>query len=73
MSCWHRCWFTASAALVLLLGQASPIWAQPPGAEPESQETWVIGYALVIFSVGLGLFVVCRPSRRNKQVKAEKK
>ena len=52
------------------MGMVGPLWAQV-GAEEEPQESWVTGYALVILSVGLGLFVVCRPGKRSKKVKQD--
>lgn len=58
--------------LAATVGQWCQLYAQGAGDEPETQEAWVISYALVIFSVGLGLFVICRPTRRNKKVKTEK-
>lgn len=63
----------AAAAFCLLLFRANHVLAQTPGQEPETKEAWVISYALVILSVGLGLYVICRPARRNKEVKQEPK
>ena len=51
--------------IVVLLGRTSAVLAQDGG---ETKEAWVLPYALVILLVGLGLFVVCRPSRRDKKV-----
>ena len=56
---------------VAYLSQATPALAQQGGAT--SEESWVTSYALVILCVGLGLFVICRPSRRDKRVKKEKR
>ena len=72
MGSYARMPFRLCLVCVVWLGQASWLWAQTSN-EPETKEAWVISYALVILSVGLGLYVVCRPSRRNKQVKAEAK
>ena len=59
-----------STFLAVSIGMATQLWAQV-GAEEEPKESWVTGYALVILSVGLGLFVICRPGKRSKKVKAE--
>jgi hypothetical protein len=61
-----------SMFLAAVVCHAGQLWAQAAGTEPETQAAWVVSYALVILSVGLGLFVICRPGRRNKKVKAEK-
>ena len=53
-------------AAIACLFLATPALAQQAGAE--SQESWVTSYALVILCVGLALFVICRPSRRDKKV-----
>ena len=37
-------------------------------ADPTTKEAWVSSYAVVILCVGLALFVICRPSRRDKRV-----
>jgi hypothetical protein len=34
-----------------------------------SKEAWVVSYALVILFVGLGLFIISIPSRREKRVR----
>ena len=63
---------TLLLASVALLSLATPALAQPQSGAV-SEESWVTSYALVILCVGLGLFVICRPSRREKKVKKEKK
>ena len=52
-------------ATIWLLGCVTPAFAQEAA---ETKEAWVVPYVLVILLVGLGLFVVCRPSRRDKKV-----
>ena len=61
----------ASFFVVASLVAVQQVAAQAQGGEEETQEAWVVSYALVILSVGLGLFVICRPGRRSKKVKAE--
>ena len=61
----HRIASPLLAAIVYFY-LAKPALAQQAGAE--SQESWVTSYALVILCVGLALFVICRPSRREKKV-----
>jgi hypothetical protein len=34
-----------------------------------SKEAWVVSYLIVVLAVGLGLFLVCRSSRRAKKAK----
>ena len=50
---------------------AAPAAAQKKKGQEEEKPApqWVISYALIVMGVGLGLAVVCRPSRRNKEVK----
>lgn len=70
--CRSACRFLA--VCLAYLSQAACLWAQAPTTnEPDTKEAWVISYALVILSVGVGLYVVCRPARRNKTVKTEPK
>lgn len=60
--------FTAACWLAFA-GQA---WAQQEGGKTEkSASPWVLPYALVIFAVGLGLLIVCKPSRRRDKAKVE--
>lgn len=58
-------------AFAASLGVVSPLVAQQGTEEAASKDEWVISYFLVILCVGLGLFVICRPGRRSKKVKAE--
>ncbi len=56
---------------VLIL--AAPTWAQKKEEEASGpQESFVLSYALLILCAALGLFPVCRPSRRDKRAKAPK-
>ena len=61
----------ATFFVVASLMMVQHVAAQAQGGDKETQEAWVVSYALVILSVGLGLFVICRPGRRSKKVKAE--
>ena len=56
-------------AMVVWLAVATPAQAQE--TTPGDQSSWVTNYALVILCVGLALFVICRPSRREKKVRKE--
>ncbi|MCH2128551.1 MAG: hypothetical protein MK179_05375 [Pirellulaceae bacterium] len=43
--------------------------AQEMGEEADGesgQENWILPYALVVLGVGLGILVVCRPSKRKE-------
>jgi hypothetical protein len=63
-----------ACALYLGLCAVSPALAQRRGAAPEvqeSKEAWVVSYALVILFVGLGLFLISIPSRRDKRVRKQ--
>jgi len=60
-------------AAVCWLATAGPVWAQQEagtgggrGASP-----WVMSYALVILGIGLGLLILCKPSRRRERAKVE--
>ena len=43
---------------------ASPVWAQV-GQEEEEPKTYVPVYIIIIAAVGLGLLIICNPSRRQ--------
>ncbi len=49
--------------LVTLL-MATPVWAQEAPEKPKP--SWVMSYVLVVVCVGLGLFAVCRGTKREK-------
>jgi hypothetical protein len=38
---------------------------------PKDQSSWVLGYALVILGIVLGLVAVCRPGNRSADVKID--
>ena len=59
----------ALLSLLLWFSLAVPALAQQTGGTDNS--SWVTSYALVILCVGLGLFVICRPSRREKKVRKD--
>jgi hypothetical protein len=56
------------AVLFGLLWVAGPAQAQAP-AEPATQADWVMSYALVVLSIGLGVFVVCMPGKRGQTIR----
>jgi len=41
--------------------------AQPEAAAPKTKN-WVLGYALVVLGIALGLVVICRPGRRTTEL-----
>lgn len=43
---------------------SSPAWAQV-GQEEEEPKTYVPVYIIIIAAVGLGLLIICNPSRRQ--------
>jgi hypothetical protein len=59
------CWL-----LALMLGQTTVLWAQI-GEDEGPKDSWVLPYAMVILSIGLALFVICRNGKRSSKVKAE--
>ena len=51
-------------SLAVTLAISAPAWAQEQRERPKP--SWVMSYLLVMICVGLGLFVVCRGSKRFK-------
>ena len=44
--------------------------AQTEAPDPHADKSsWVLGYALVVLAIALGLTAVCRPGSRSKDVK----
>jgi hypothetical protein len=58
-----------AAALLLSLICAVPVYAQAAEDSAADEPRWVIGYALVILSVGVGLTAVCRMGRRGQDIR----
>lgn len=54
---------SAFFSVMVTLAMATPAWAQEPEAPKPS---WVMSYVLVTVCVGLGLFMVCRGTKRQK-------
>ena len=51
-------------SVLVTLAMVAPVWAQ---TEPEKPKpSWVMSYLLVTLCVGLGLFAVCRGTKRQK-------
>ena len=44
--------------------------AQEP-ALSNDQSSWVLGYALAVLAIALGLVAVCRPGSRSSDVKVD--
>ncbi|MCA9262485.1 MAG: hypothetical protein KDA60_01505 [Planctomycetales bacterium] len=61
-------WRYASWAVISLMCSATPLLAQSDEAIPEKKVRYVISYVLVILCVGLGLYVVCRPGKRGRDI-----
>lgn len=57
------CWLTVGARA----------WAQQgsPTVGGRGASPWVLPYALVILGVGLGLLILCKPSKRREKAKVE--
>ena len=60
----------ASCALVATWLVAPVLAQDPPPANPD-KSSWVLGYALVILGIALGLVAVCRPGNRTSEVRIE--
>ena len=62
--------FTATAtAAVLLLTSCAVALGQEAEPASDDKSGWVLGYALVLLAIALGLVAVCRPGRRTAEVK----
>ncbi len=59
------CW-TAVYGTALARGQ--PVKEEETGG---TNASWIIPYALVVFSIALGMLVVCRSARRRERAKPE--
>jgi hypothetical protein len=56
------------------LAVAVQAWAQQTGGgggEDRGAKPWVLPYALVLLGVGLGMLLICRPSKRRERAKPE--
>ena len=57
-------------AIACLLGTlstfSSTLLAQVEPEVVESKEAWVVSYALVILSIGLGVYIISKPARRER-------
>ncbi len=59
-------------AVCWLMGGAQA-WAQQgsPTVGGRGASPWVLPYALVILGLGLGLLILCKPSKRREKAKVE--
>jgi hypothetical protein len=55
----------AAYSLLVALALSTPAWAQD-GAPERPKASWVMSYVFVFVCVGLGLFMVCRGTKRFK-------
>lgn len=64
---------TLLLAAVYWLSQGTYAWAQEssPTVGGRGASPWVLPYALVILGVGLGLLILCKPSKRREKAKVE--
>ncbi len=74
-SVWHRMRSLAIGA-GLWLAVSGPAWAQGSGSKKAAESSgsatpWVLPYALVIFCIALGVFIVLHPSKRRERAKPE--
>ncbi len=53
------------------LAPAPQAWAQAGGDGARSASPWVMSYALVFLGIGLGLLILCKPSKRREKAKVE--
>jgi len=60
--------FTASHAIAWSLLSATVALGQDGGGSGD-KSGWVLGYAMVILAIVLGLTAVCRPGNRSSEVK----
>ena len=60
-------------AAVCWLTIVAEVWAQQgsPTVGGQGASPWVLPYALVILGVGLGLLILCKPSKRREKAKVE--
>jgi hypothetical protein len=63
---WAAC-LTLATGLVPLWSQA--VWAQVEEEVTEASKSWVPGYFVVLLGIGIGLFVICRPSTRRAEIR----
>ena len=55
-----------AAMVTIVLGVTSQLWAQGALLEKEEEpKSYVPVYLIIIFSVGLGLLVICRSGKRT--------
>ena len=73
-----RCWqlisaksFVSLTAILFALAWVEVAFAQEEAAESGDKSGWVLGYALVILAIVLGLTAVCRPGNRSADVKLD--
>ncbi len=59
--CWAAVYGTA-------LARGQPVKEAPTGG---TNASWILPYALVVFSIALGMLVVCRSARRRDRAKPE--
>ncbi len=76
MTRWKSMWRSGAIALAWWLTLPGYALAQKvvPGseaAEPGGAMSYLLPYFLVILSVGLGVFLVCRPSHRRDRARPE--
>ena len=69
---WQRL-ITLALLLVFSFGMSADVWAgklkKVASNSGENGQSWVVPYALVMLSVGLGMLFVCRSSRRSERAK----
>ena len=54
---------------VFLLTSAAFGQEEPVG--PQDNSSWVLGYALTVLGIVLGLVAVCRPGNRSSEIRIE--
>ena len=54
-----------AATLLMWMGHTVTVWAQEEQASSGGR-VWMLGYGLVLFTIGLGVYAVCKPGSRKK-------
>jgi len=57
----HLCWLASS----FMIGVLTTSTAQAQNTSGGKTGDWVLCHALVVLAIGLGMLVVCRPSKRS--------
>ena len=62
---------TLGAAMLTASLLSAVAFGQEEATGPTDNSSWVLGYALVILGIALGLVAVCRPGNRSAEVRMD--